>query len=76
MIIINLLALLVILAAGAVAGVLVTVRYAGHRHSERQDEEDPLGDIREPPPPWAPSRNYSPRRGEPRALASRDRQPS
>jgi hypothetical protein len=41
MIIINLLALLVILAAGAVAGVLVTIRYAGHRNPEQEVEEDP-----------------------------------
>jgi hypothetical protein len=76
MIIINLLALLLILAAGAVAGVLLTIRYAEHRHAEPQDEDDPLGDIREPPAPRVTQQNYSPGRREPSALASRDRQPN
>jgi hypothetical protein len=40
MIIINLLALLVILGAGAVAGVLLTIRYAEHRHADGQADED------------------------------------
>jgi hypothetical protein len=36
--IINLLALLVILATGAVAGDLLTVRYAEHRHAQLRRE--------------------------------------
>jgi hypothetical protein len=40
--IINLLALLVILATGAVAGVLLTVRYAEHRHAQLRREPSAL----------------------------------
>jgi hypothetical protein len=72
--IINLLALLVILATGAVAGVLFTLRYAEHRH-ERQADEDRLAGIREPLAPWATLGNDAPGRREPSALASRDRLP-
>jgi hypothetical protein len=72
MIIINLLALLVILAAGAVAGVLLTIRYAERGHAERQADGDPPGDIRDPPAPWVTLRNDSPGRREPSALDSRD----
>jgi hypothetical protein len=45
--IINLLALLVILAAGAVAGILFIVRYAEYRHAKRDADEDRLAKIRE-----------------------------
>jgi hypothetical protein len=45
--IINLLALLVILSAGAVAGILFIIRYAEHRHAKREADEDRLANIRE-----------------------------
>jgi hypothetical protein len=74
MIIINLLALLVILAAGAVAGVLLTIRFAEHRHAEQGADEDPPGDSREPGA-WVTLRDDSPGRRESSSFDSRDRQP-
>lgn len=73
--IVNLLALLVILATGAVAGVLLTVRYAEHRHAELQADEDRMADVQELLAAWATIRNDSPGRHEPSALGSRDRLP-
>lgn len=73
--IINLLALLVILATGAVAGVLFTVRYAEHRYTERQADEDRVADVRDLLAAWSRIRNDSPGRREPSALDSRDRLP-
>jgi hypothetical protein len=71
--IVNLLALLVILATGAVAGVLLTVRYAEHRHAQLLADEDGLADVRDPLAEWATLRNDSPGRREPSAFESRDR---
>lgn len=51
--IINLLALLVILAAGAVAGILFTIRYAEHRHAQQQSNEDWVARVPEPLAPRA-----------------------
>jgi len=71
----NLLALLMILATGAVAGILLTVRHYEHRHAERQAEEDRLADVRELLAAWAMLRNDPPDGREPSALSSRDRLP-
>jgi type II secretory pathway component PulK len=46
--IIYLLALLAIMAAGAAAGIMFTIRYAEHRYAEQQAREARMGDIREP----------------------------
>jgi hypothetical protein len=75
MIIINLLALLVILVAGAVAGVMLTIRYAERGHAERRTDGDPPGDIRDPPAPWVTLRNDAPGRRESGTRDSRDRLP-
>ena len=54
--IINLLALLVILAAGAVAGILFIIWYAERRHNKREADEDRLANIRELLAPRATTR--------------------
>ena len=70
--IINLLSLLVILATGAVAGVLFTIRYAEHRHAEIQAENDRLA-ARELLAPCPTPRDHLPGQGEPRALDPSER---
>lgn len=72
--IINLLALLVILAAGAVAGILFTLRYADHRHARLQAARNRLAD-RELLAPWPAVEDHAPRRRGPSAVDSRDRLP-
>jgi hypothetical protein len=72
--IINLLALLVILAIGAVAGVLFTVRHYERCQAELQAEEYRLA-ARDLHAAWPTIRNDSPGRNEPSAFDSRDRLP-
>jgi hypothetical protein len=72
--IINLLALLVILTTGAVAGALFTVRYAEHRYAELRADEDQAyaGDLLAI---WSTIRDDSPSQHEPSVLDPRDRLP-
>lgn len=51
--IINLLVLLTVLAMGALAGILLTVRQYEHRQAERQADEDHLAEVRELYAAWA-----------------------
>jgi hypothetical protein len=73
MIIINLLALLTMVAAGAVVGVLLTVRHYGHIEAERQAEEDRLAEMEELYAAWATIRKHPPGGQGPSAFASRGR---
>lgn len=75
MMIINLLALLTIVAAGAVAGVMLTVRHYGHIEAERQAEEDRLAEMEELYAAWAIIRERPPGGQGPSAFASRGRHP-
>jgi hypothetical protein len=75
MIIINLLAVLTMVAAGAVAGVLLTVRHYGHIEAERQAEEDRLAEVEELYAAWAMIRERPPGGQGPSAFASRSRHP-
>jgi hypothetical protein len=75
MIIINLLALLTMVAAGAVVGVLLTVRHYGHIEAERQAEEDRLAEMEELYAAWATIRKRPPGGQGPSAFASRGRHP-
>jgi len=49
----NLLILLTVLAMGALAGILLTVRQYEHRQAERQADEDHLAEVRELYAAWA-----------------------
>jgi hypothetical protein len=73
--IINLLALLVILATGAVAGVLFTIRYAEHRHAGLQAATDRLAE-RELLTPCATPRDRLAGQRESRTLDPSDRLPT
>jgi len=70
--IINLLALLTILVTGAVAGVLLTIRYYERRHDELGSVEDQLA-IRDLLASWSTARTDSPDPRETSALESPDR---
>lgn len=51
--IINLLVLVTVLAMGAVAGMLLTVRHFEHIQAERQADEDRLAEFQELYAAWA-----------------------
>lgn len=71
--IIDLLAVLVILAAGITAGILLTIGHREHVRAERQAEEDRLAEQRELYAAWAMIHGH-PRGGQgPSALDPRDR---
>jgi hypothetical protein len=72
--IINLLALLVILATGAVAGVLFTIRFAEHRQAELQAARDRLAE-RELLAPCTAPRDHLAGRRDSRAVDPSDRLP-
>ena len=74
--IINLLAVLVILATGAVAGILLTIQHYEHLAAEMRADEDALAEVQELYAAWAMIRAYSPASHEPGALDPRDRLPS
>jgi hypothetical protein len=52
-VIIGLFALLAILAAGAAAGILLTIRHYEHVRAEQQADEDELAELRELYAAWA-----------------------
>jgi hypothetical protein len=73
--IIDLLALLMVLATGAVAGILLANRHYEHRRAELQADEERLADVKELLAAWARLRKENPGRREPSAVDSRDRLP-
>jgi hypothetical protein len=73
--IIDLLALLIILATGAVVGILLTIRHYEHRRAELQADEERLADVHELLAAWARLRKENPGGREPSAIDSRDRLP-
>lgn len=74
--IINLLALLTILATGAVAGVLLTIRYYEHGRVRPPSDEEWLAYVRDLPAPRAMIWELPPDSHRPRAPGSRGRLPN
>jgi hypothetical protein len=73
--IMNLLVVLTILATGAVAGILLTVRRSQHIHAEWQAEQERQAEAQELYAAWALIRARQPGVHQPSAFDPRDRIP-